>query len=79
MFHCKSKLASTKEHEKNRQDRQAKAVPPNITIAKFIPKGKTMYSDFQSFKRSFESLFLDNKLYSKIQLFNYFRRIQLLL
>ena len=30
-----------------------------------------MYSEFQTFKGSFESLFLENKLYSKIQLFNY--------
>lgn len=44
---------------------------PSITIAKFTPKGKLMYSEFQTFKGSFESLFLENKLYSKIQLFNY--------
>ena len=30
-----------------------------------------MCSEFQTFKGSFESLFLENKLYSKIQLFNY--------
>ena len=71
VFYCKSKLAAAKEHEKDRKARQAKAVLPSITIAKFTPRGKMMYSDFQTFKGSFESLFLDNNLYSKIQLFNY--------
>ena len=71
VFFCKSKLASAKEHEKARVQRQAKAVLPSITIARFIPRGKSMYSDFQTFKSSFESLFLNNNLYSKIQLYNY--------
>ena len=50
VFYCKSKLAAAKEHEKVRQARQAKAVLPSITIAKFRPKGNMVYSDFQTFK-----------------------------
>ena len=71
VFYCKSKLTAAKEHEKDRKARQAKAVLPSITIAKFTPKGRMMYSDFQTFKGSFESLFLESNFYSKIQLFNY--------
>ena len=30
-----------------------------------------VFQDFQSFKASFESLFIENNFYSKVQLFNY--------
>ena len=71
VFKCRSELAALKEHEKNRVQRQAKAVLPNIQISKFVPKGKMVFQDFQSFKASFESLFIENNFYSKVQLFNY--------
>ena len=71
VFKCRSELAALKEHEKNRVQRQAKAVLPNISITKFVPKGKLIFQEFQSFKASFESLFIENNFYSKVQLFNY--------
>ena len=60
VFKCRSELAALKEHEKNRVQRQAKAVLPNISITKFVPKGKLIFQEFQSFKASFESLFIEN-------------------
>ena len=71
VFEAKSKLSSVKEIQKNRISSQNKAKLPNITIPKFIPKPKNMYSDFQIFKASFESIFLDSNLYTSVQLFNY--------
>ena len=71
VFKCRSELTALKEHEKNRVQRQAKAVLPNIQISKFVPKGKLIFQEFQSFKASFESLFIENNFYSKVQLFNY--------
>ena len=71
VFKCRSELAALKEHEKNRVQRQAKAVLPNIQISKFVPKGKLIFQEFQSFKASFASLFNENNFHSKVQLFNY--------
>lgn len=71
VFKCKSRLLAIKEHEKVREQRQAKTVLPSISIQKFTPKGKLVYQEFQAFKASFESLFLNNDMYSQVQLFNY--------
>ena len=71
IFLCKSKLKALKDQQKIRLQQQSKACLPNITIAKFVPKAKGSYAEFQQFKASFEALFLQTNLYSQVQLFNY--------
>ena len=56
---------------KNITQSQSKVTLPNIAICKFIPKGKTMYSDLQVFRSSFETIFINNELYTPFELYNY--------
>ena len=71
VFFCKSQLSSLKETQKSRLALQSKAVLPAISIKKFGIKTKSMYAEFQQFKASFDSLFVSNGVYTKVQLFNY--------